>query len=179
MHTTHTTQKFFYTLTAILLLTRCTFGFEPRPTANPGGSNDTIADGETASVVRVVDGDTIRVRIDGREYSVRYVGINTPESDEACFIEARQANSALVEGQTVTLVKDTSETDRYDRLLRYIYVGSTFVNAELVRQGYAEVVLYPPDDAYFDQFRTLEDEARAANRGCHPSGIFNDGSYTR
>ena len=163
-----------------LLLAGCTFGFEPQPTTGGGGNNGgSSPNGETATVVRVVDGDTINVRIDGREYSVRYVGMNTPESDEPCFAEARAANAALVEGKTVTLVKDTSETDRYDRLLRYIYVGNTFVNAELVRQGWAEVVLYQPDDAHFDEFRTLEDEARAANRGCHPTGIFNDGNYNR
>lgn len=164
----------------LALLAGCTFGFEPvAPTNGGSDTGSTSPLGETATVTRVVDGDTIDVRIDGREYSVRYVGMNTPERDEPCYGDARAANAALVEGRTVTLVKDTSETDRYDRLLRYIYVGNTFVNAELVKQGFAEVVLYQPDDAYFDQFRSFEDEARAANRGCHPTGIFNDGNYNR
>lgn len=167
----------------LILLTGCTFGFTPRDPGSDSGGNGSNGGnaplGETGTVTRVVDGDTIEVRIDGRTYSVRYVGINTPESDEPCFADARTANSTLVSGQTVTLVKDTSETDRYDRLLRYIYVGTTFVNAELIRQGYAEVVLYQPDDAHFEEFRVLEDEARAANRGCHSTGIFNDGNYNR
>lgn len=157
-----------------LILAGCTFGFEPKPTN--GGS---APNGETATVVRVVDGDTIDVTIDGQPYTIRYVGINTPERDEPCYLEAKQANARMVEGQVVTLTKDTSETDRYGRLLRYIYAGNTFVNAELVKQGYAEVVLYEPDDAYFDQFRQYENEARSADRGCHPTGIFNDGNYNR
>jgi endonuclease YncB( thermonuclease family) len=171
-------QKILYGL-MLGLLVGCTFGFTPRDSGSNTGNGGSAPEGETATVVRVVDGDTIEVRIGTQTYSVRYVGINTPESDEPCYADARSANSSLVSGQTVTLVKDTSETDRYDRLLRYIYVGNTFVNAELVRQGFAEVVLYEPDDAHFNEFRVLEDEARAANRGCHPSGIFNDGNYNR
>ena len=79
----------------------------------------------------------------------------------------------------VRMVKDVSETDQYGRLLRYVYVGDIFVNARLVEEGYAEVVSYPPDTAYFTQFRDLERAAAAANLGCHPTGIFADGSYTR
>lgn len=141
-----------------------------------GGSRTSA---ETGRVVRVIDGDTIDVMLHGEEVRVRYVGMNTPERDEPCYADAVAANKALVEGKTVTLVKDTSDTDRYDRLLRYIYVGSTFVNRELVIQGYAEAVLYQPDDQYFDDFSSLERQAARANRGCHPTGIFDDGSDTR
>ncbi|PJF22124.1 MAG: hypothetical protein CUN56_07585 [Phototrophicales bacterium] len=134
---------------------------------------------EQAQVTRVIDGDTIDVAINGQTFRVRYVGVNTPERDEPCYQEAVSANRALVENQTVWLVKDTSDTDRYDRLLRYIYVGNVFVNATLVYQGYAEVVRYDPDDEYFTYFRDLEDAADAADRGCHQTTIFDDGSYTR
>ena len=159
-------------------LVGCTFGFEPLDSANPvsGGS---VPDGETALVTAVIDGDTIDVSMNGRTYRVRYVGVNTPERNEPCYRDATNANRALVEGQTVRLVKDVSDTDRYDRLLRYVYVGNTFVNAELVRQGYAEVVVYRPDTAQSEAFRRLEIEAANAGRGCHPTGIFNDGSYER
>jgi len=92
--------------------------------------------------------------------------MNTPEMDEFCGSEAKAVNVGLVEGQTVRLVKDVSETDRYGRLLRYVYVGDIFVNAELVRQGYANAATYPPDVAYADLFVQLEAEARAAGRGC-------------
>jgi endonuclease YncB( thermonuclease family) len=159
----------------------CTFGFDPSATALPGVTTGGGAPsgGDTATVTRIIDGDTIDVSMNGETFRVRYVGMNTPESDQACYSEARQANALFVQGQTVRLVKDVSETDQYGRLLRYIYVGDLFVNRALVEQGYAEVVSYPPDTAQFDAFKRLEDEAKAANRGCHPTGIFNDGSYTR
>lgn len=141
-----------------------------------GGSS---GDGETGRVVRVIDGDTIDVEIDGREYRVRYVGVNTPERDEVCYNDATNANRDLVEGQTVRLVVDQSETDRFDRLLRYVYVGDTFVNQALVRDGYAEAVLYRPDDRHFNTLRNMEIQAANAGRGCHPTGIFDDGNDER
>jgi micrococcal nuclease len=110
---------------------------------------------------------------------VRYIGVNTPERDETCYSEARNGNAALVQGQAVRLVKDVSETDRFGRLLRYVYVGSTFVNQALVEQGWAEAVSYPPDTAFEATFQQFEVEARNAQRGCHVTGIFNDGSTTR
>lgn len=136
-------------------------------------------EGDSATVVRVIDGDTIEVRIDGNEERVRYIGVNTPESDEPCYRDATNANARLVDGQTVRLVRDTSDTDQYGRLLRYVYVGSTFVNEKLVTDGYAEVVSYPPDTAQYDHFRDLERAAASANRGCHATGIFDDGSERR
>lgn len=157
-----------------LLVAACSFsyGFDPNPPPITG---------ETATVIRVIDGDTVDVRIAGQagDVRVRYVGVNTPERDEPCYQEATNANRMLVQDQTVTLVRDQSDTDRFGRLLRYIYVGDTFVNAQLVEQGFAEAVLYEPDDAHFSQFRELENTARAANRGCHPTGIFDDGTDTR
>jgi micrococcal nuclease len=123
-------------------------------------------------VTRVVDGDTINVDLNGQTFSVRYIGVDTPERGEVCFDEATQANSLLVSGQTVRKVKDTSDADQFGRLLRYIYVGSTFVNQALVEQGFARAVSFPPNTAYYDFFVRLEGEARAGNRGCHPTGIF-------
>jgi micrococcal nuclease len=142
-----------------------------------GGSS--AVGGESGRVTRVIDGDTIDVNINGTVYRVRYVGANTPERDEPCYSDAVRANRALVDNQTVRLVRDVSDTDRYDRLLRYVYVGDTLVNAELIRQGYAEVVLYEPDRRFYDDFRQLEREAARAGRGCHPTGIFDDGSDRR
>jgi len=128
---------------------------------------------EVADVIGVIDGDTIDVRIDGVEYRVRYIGINTPERDEACYEEASAANAALVERQQLILVRDTSETDQYGRLLRYVYAGDLFVNAELVAEGWAEARRYPPDTYYADYLNELEQDARAGNLGCWPSGVFN------
>ena len=110
---------------------------EPSPPSNDG----------IAIVTSITDGDTIHVNLNGQDIVVRYIGIDTPEYNQPCGSESSQANAGLVSGQTVRLVKDVSETDRYDRLLRYVYVGDLFVNAELVRQGWAVAVRYPPDTA--------------------------------
>jgi len=135
------------------------------PTTQPPTPTPTLA-AETAQVARVIDGDTIEVSIAGQVFPVRYIGMNTPETGQPCAGDATNYNSQLVMGKTVTLVKDVSETDQYDRLLRYVYVGDLFVNAELVRQGYANAFTYPPDVAFADLFVQLEAEARAAGRGC-------------
>lgn len=115
-----------------------------------------------AIVTRVVDGDTVVLK-NGQK--VRYVGIDTPEHDECYFDAATIANRNLVLNKKVKLVKDVSETDKYGRLLRYVYVGKTFVNRYLVRQGLAQVATYPPDVAYVDIFRQAQSEARNYNRG--------------
>lgn len=145
----------------------------------PPNNEPPVIVGDMGIVTQVIDGDTIDVNINGTEYRVRYIGMNTPERDETCYQEARDANAALVQGQTVTLVRDVSETDRFGRLLRYVYVNGVNVNAQLVAQGFAEAAEYPPDTAQTASFRELEAQARAANLGCHPTGIFNDGSDTR
>jgi endonuclease YncB( thermonuclease family) len=167
--------RIVFILLAVIGVTAC----DSQAKTNNGGNVVTIPEGEIAQVTRVIDGDTIDVSLNGQTMRVRYVGMNTPERDEPCYSDATQANSDLVAGKTVTLVTDTSNTDRYDRLLRYVYADGVFVNEELVREGYAEVVVYPPDDAFYDDFLALEKSATAANLGCHPTGIFDDGSYTR
>jgi micrococcal nuclease len=117
-------------------------------------------------VTRVIDGDTIEVNIGGIIYKVRYIGVDTPELDDerpefaALAQEATRLNRQLVEGEIVRLEKDISETDKYGRLLRYVYVDDTFVNAELVKQGLAWAEPYEPDIRYQDYFKELEAEAR-------------------
>lgn len=122
-------------------------------------------DADLARVVGIADGDSIEVEIEGQVYGLRYIGIDSPEPDQPGWWEAMEANRRLVEGQTVRLEKDVSETDQYGRLLRYVYVGSLFVNAELVRQGYAAAVVFPPDVAYADLFAQLQNEAQLEGRG--------------
>lgn len=129
------------------------------------------ADANVARVVRVVDGDTIKVTVGGKEVTVRYIGINTPETVDPrrpvqpFGKEASERNKNLVEGKLVRLEKDVSETDRFGRLLRYVYVNDDMVNATLVREGFAHAVSFPPDVKYQDMFRQLEREAREAKRG--------------
>lgn len=120
--------------------------------------------GETATVVHIVDGDTIDVRLHGQTVRVRYIGVNTPERGEACYAEATNHNQVLVQGKTVTLVRDTSDTDRYGRLLRYIYADGLFVNLSLVQDGYAEAKYYAPDGRHRQTFEAAQQAA--PQRGC-------------
>jgi micrococcal nuclease len=153
--------------------------FPPSPT-NTGATTSTptpilkstitvsapISGYQTATVTRIIDGDTIEVEIEGKSYRLRYIGMDTPERGRPFFSRATEANRQLVENQTVLLEKDVSETDRYGRLLRYVYLqDGTMVNAELVRQGYAQVATFPPDVKYQDTFIQLQREAREARRG--------------
>ena len=146
----------------------------PRPTntSRPTNTPTPAFERTEAQVVAVIDGDTIKVNIGGEVYTVRYIGIDTPETVhpskpvEWMGREASAANEELVGGQTVYLEKDVSETDRYGRLLRYVFLADgTFVNAELVRLGYAQVSTYPPDVRYQELFLEMQEEAREAGRG--------------
>jgi len=120
----------------------------------------------SAVVTHVVDGDTIDVVIVTTTYRVRYIGMDTPERGKPFFREATEANRRLVEGRTVQLEQDVSDTDSYDRLLRYVFLDDgTFVNAELVRLGYALVAYYPPDVRHFYLLASLQSEAFHACRG--------------
>ena len=136
-------------------------------------------EGEIGQVTRVVDGDTIDVLIDGKNIRIRYLQMNTPERNEPCHRESTDRNAELVAGKTVTLVPDTELVDPFDRWLRYVYVGDVSVSRVLVEEGFAEVVLYPPNDAHYEEFLALERAAAQAGLGCHPTGIFDDGSTTR
>lgn len=134
---------------------------------------------EVGPVTRVVDGDTIDVLLNGVTTRIRYLQMNTPERGHSCFDDSSEANAILVAGKTVRLVPDKELVDPFDRLLRFVYVDDVLVNRVLVEQGWAEVVLYPPNDLHYDEFVQLEKEAAAAGRGCHPTGVFDDGSTTR
>ncbi len=132
---------------------------------------------ESATVVRVVDGDTIIVRLDGREQRVRYIGVDTPETvkpdtPEECYgKQASDENHRLVDGQTVYLERDVSNTDDFDRLLRYVYIDGEqdqprrFVNLLLVEGGFAEARSYPPNTSRQSELDAAERDARAAGRG--------------
>ena len=117
---------------------------------------------ETVLVTRIVDGDTFEV---ASGQKVRLIGVDTPEKDECYFTQASNRLTTHIDNKEVTLLKDVSETDRYGRLLRYVFVGDTLVNTELVSEGYALASAYPPDIAYQDTFEAAEREARSAGRG--------------
>ncbi len=123
--------------------------------------------------------------INGFCYRGRCVDVNTPERDETRYADATNANADLVDGQTVTLVRDSSNTDRYGRLLRYIYVGNVFVNAQLVQEGWAQSVecYNLPDTANAATFRQLEAardaQPRLKKKNVTPPEFSTDGSTTR
>ena len=132
---------------------------------------------ETAYVERVVDGDTIELS-DGRK--VRYIGTDTPETKNPqvpveCFgKKAEEKNKELVEGKYVKLEKDVSETDRYNRLLRYVWVDDRLVNLVLIEEGYAFARTFPPDVAKQDRFKEAERTAREAGLGLWGECQLND-----
>lgn len=119
-------------------------------------------------VARVVDGDTIKLETGE---VVRYIGIDTPETVHPskpvqCYgKEASDKNRELVEGKEIKLEKDVSETDKYGRLLRYIWLGDMLVNEYLVREGYAQSSSYPPDIKYQNKFIEAQRLARDENKG--------------
>jgi len=160
---------------------------QPR-TPTPSQANQTVAPAVTlsvgrgpegptqlATVVYVVDGDTVHVSIDGTEYRLRYIGMNAPETVDPTRPvqpggpEASQANKDLVDGQTVYLERDVSETDRFGRLLRYVWLqtdaGWVMVDRQLVLEGWAEALDYPPDTKYHDILFEAQREAQAAGVG--------------
>lgn len=136
---------------------------------------------EEVTVIRVVDGDTIHVRTpDGADETIRFIGVNTPESttrhepygnEASAFTKAR-----LPVGLTVWLELDSRERDKYGRLLAYIWlerpssrsrteVRDKMFNALLLIEGYAQLMTIPPDVRYVDVFTPLQAEAREASRG--------------
>lgn len=151
---------------------------------------------ETATVTKHVDGDTVYVKLEnGKEYKLRMIGVDTPETVhptkgvEFYGKEASNFTESTLLGQTVYLEKDVSETDRYDRLLRYIWleqpteisreeIKSKMFNAILVANGYAQVSTYPPDVKYQDYFTDFAKEAREKELGLWVAEQNTDQSTT-
>jgi micrococcal nuclease len=149
----------------------------PTPTPQGGvvaGTTQIATDSasmSTALVTKVIDGDTLEVSISGQLKKLRMIGIDTPETVDPrrpveCFgKEASAKTKELLQGKEVRLEKDVSETDKYGRLLRYIYVGDSFINEQLVAEGYAEASAYPPDIAHQAQLELAEKQAQELRKG--------------
>lgn len=145
----------------------------PVPTATPVPGPELTE----VQVLDVVDGDTLKVMWAGQSVSLRLIGVDTPETVHptepvGCFgPEASAFTRQMIEraGWRALLEKDVSETDQYNRLLRYVWLphpdGTRFLNEELVAQGYAQVVTFPPDVKYTDLFLERQREARENGRG--------------
>lgn len=146
-----------------------------------GAREPVVESAEAATIVRVVDGDTFVISIGGEDRKVRLIGIDAPESvssDEAKNCEegraaAAFARSLLPSGTTVWTTREVSDTDRYGRLLRHIWLrdpagadpAEAMVDAVLVREGHAQATDWPPDTAYSALFHRLSDEAASSHKG--------------
>jgi micrococcal nuclease len=115
-----------------------------------------------ARVIDVIDGDTILIE---GGHLVRYIGIDAPEINTFYYDKAVAMNEELVRGKEVRLERDTSNKDRYGRLLRYVFIDTTFINGEMVKTGHALARAYPPDTKYQLFLEALEDEARQKKKG--------------
>ena len=134
----------------------------------------TISPPETIEVpvVRVVDGDTIKVRYDGKLESVRLIGIDTPEitrgKNEPFGKPAGAFLEALLADRTVLIEFDVERRDRYGRLLAYVWAqgdrdpAPILVNAQLARWGYAQLLTIPPNVRYVERLRNAVGAAKAA-----------------
>ena len=127
-----------------------------------------------ATVIKVVDGDTIRAQLGSTNESVRFIGIDTPETHgrgglRECFGQeaTKRLQTLLPEGAAVTIVRDVEARDRYGRLLAYVYRASDglFVNLAMARDGYAVSLTIPPNVAHADEFAAAAGDARRAERG--------------
>ena len=142
------------------------------PKQSPKADSGTALDESYPEVVEVVDGDTFKVSDGAVQKTVRMIGMDTPETKDPrkpiqyYGKEASDYSKDLLLHRHVNLKKDISETDKYGRILRYVYLGDgTFVNEQLVRQGYAHASTFPPDVKYADLFTEAERDARANKRG--------------
>lgn len=155
-------------LTAAVVAAAMVLGARRAPTAPQAGGPG------AATVVKVVDGDTIKVRMGRHTESVRLIGVDTPESVKPnspveCFaLEASAHTKELVPpGTAVRLVRDVEARDRYDRLLAYVYRQSDglFVNLALARDGYAAPLTIAPNIVHAAEFAAAAADARQAGRG--------------
>lgn len=149
----------------------------PSPTSSTtltaGSSAVASVEGERVKVTRVIDGDTIEI---DNGIKIRLLGIDTPETKDprrsvGCFgKEAANETNRLLEGSIVILEKDISETDKYRRLLRYVFLplgdgNLLFVNDYLIREGFAKALTYPPDVKYTQAFLKAQREAKVNKKG--------------
>jgi endonuclease YncB( thermonuclease family) len=143
---------------------------------NPTSTSAKIVQNGLYLVTKIVDGDTIQVSDGNATHTVRYIGIDTPETvapgkPVQCFgKEASAKNTELVLGKQLRLEKDKSDVDRYGRWLRYAYLDEVFINLELVRDGSAYAYPYPPDTLHKKDFANAQTAAKDENLGLWGAG---------
>jgi endonuclease YncB( thermonuclease family) len=137
----------------------------PSSSSVPSGSNTSPSAAAEIRAIEVITGDTIKVEQAGKQFLVKYLGLTAPGLDQSAGKEALARNRELVDGKIIRLEKDVTDADAEGRLLRYVYVGGIFVNAEMIRLGYARASVLSPDTQYQDLILRLEMDARFAGRG--------------
>lgn len=129
---------------------------------------------ETVKVLRVIDGDTIEVSLNGKKESVRLIGIDAPETVDPrktvqCFgKEASEKARELLDGKEIILESDPTQgnRDKYQRLLRYVYINNISINKLMISEGYAHEYTYQSNPyKYMEEFRNAEKIARESKKG--------------
>lgn len=141
------------------------------PSVSPSSPQLSKAAGVPALVTRVIDGDTIEVRVGNRLVDVRLIGMDTPESvhptvaDECFGAAAARYARTILENQEVVLTFDVERRDLYDRTLAYVWIDDELFNAEIVRAGYAQSYTVPPNVLHAEEILHAQREARRSNVG--------------
>ncbi|MBU7047281.1 MAG: thermonuclease family protein [Theionarchaea archaeon] len=135
---------------------------------------DTWAD--TISCTKIIDGDTFRL---SNGETVRLIGIDAPELYQPGGKESREYLTCLILNKGITLKKGYEDRDKYNRLLRFAYVGDTCINEEMIRQGYAEARYMSPGDPKREYYLRLEMKAESEKTGLWGYGFFQPRSNLR
>lgn len=149
-------------------------------TSTRNSEKNTSAIAGEYEVVSVTDGDTFEINYNGTKTKVRLIGVDTPESvhpdskkNNEYGKQASNYTKSLLEGKTVKLEFDVSPTDKYGRLLAYVYLeNGEMLNEKLLKEGYAQVATYPPNVKYVENFKDIQKEARENKVGFWAKDVF-------
>jgi micrococcal nuclease len=125
------------------------------------------------SVLEVIDGDTIRAKVNGKEEKIRFLLIDTPEINHSKIdesqpfaLDAKKFTKQMLQNGKVEIELDVNERDKYGRILAYVYVNDQSVQEELLKRGLARVAyIFPPNTKYVDRFQQIQKEAQAKEAG--------------
>lgn len=131
-------------------------------------------------VISITDGDTFKIDYNGKEKKVRLIGVDTPESvspnkekNNNYGKKASEYTKKRLKGKKISIEFDVQQTDKYGRLLAYVYLeDGTMYNKELLEKGYAQVATYPPNVKYVEQFEKIQKQAREDNIGFWAEDVF-------
>lgn len=121
---------------------------------------------ERAKVIKVYDGDTIKVILNGKVEKVRLIGIDCPERNEKGFWQALNFTKRALLHKKVIIEYDHEKRDKYGRLLAYVFLeDGKFINEEILKEGHGKFILIPPNDKYKERLKLAEELAKSNNKG--------------